>query len=328
MINEQDHAVQPSAGLIDVHAHFLTDDYVRAATAAGHPDAEGMPGWPEWTPAGHLALMDEQRIDRAILSLSSPGPHFGDDDAARTLARSVNEYAASVRRDHPTRFGHFAALPLPDVAGALDELSYALDVLGSEGIAVETNTHGHYLGDELFDPLWAELDRRGATVLVHPTSPPQSDAVNLGRPDPMLEFMFDSTRAVSDLIFSRLLLRHPNITWIFTHCGGPLPLLADRMEMFRPSLPGTQPDDPTVNDQVRRLWFDMAGNPFPNWIPALTKAFGTDHLLYGSDYCWTPARATAAQINSIDTAEPAPGGDTWRTLTTRNAHRLFPSLDH
>ena len=74
---------------------------------------------------------------------------------------------------------------------------------------------------------------------------------------------------------------------------------------------------------MRQLWFDMAGTPFPNQIPTLVDAFGSDHLLYGSDYCWTPAEGTTAQVASLDTAKQ-PDGETWRALTTRNARRLFP----
>ncbi len=52
---------------------------------------------------------------------------------------------------------------------------------------------------------------------------------------------------------------------------------------------------------------------------------GSERLLYGSDYCWTPAGGTAAQIASLDSADQ-PEGDTWRALTSRNAARLLPAL--
>ena len=102
----------------------------------------------------------------------------------------------------------------------------------------------------------------------------------------MLKFVFDSTRTVSDLVFSGVLACYPEIEWIFTHGGGALPLLADRMELFRTAFHGGT-DVPRVQDALSRLRFDMAGTPFPNQVPALARAFGTDRLLYGSDYCWT-----------------------------------------
>jgi predicted TIM-barrel fold metal-dependent hydrolase len=260
-----------------------------------------------------------------VLSISSPGTHFGDDRAARILSRQVNEFAADVLRAHPERFGHFASLPLPDVDGSLAELAHALDDLGSHGVAVETNAAGIYLGDKRFEPLWSELDSRRAVVFVHPTSPPCHDAVSLGRPRPMLEFLFDSTRAVADLAFTGVLQRYPHIQWIITHGGGTLPLLADRMELFRTVFGIGSGDGPTVQEQLRGLWFDMAGTPFPHQVPALVQAFGSDRLLYGSDYCWTPAAGAVAQVASVDAAAQ-PDGTTWRRLTTRNAARLLPKV--
>ncbi|MGW4456584.1 amidohydrolase family protein [Streptomyces albidoflavus] len=319
----------PRTGLVDVHAHFVTDGYVAAARSAGIDHPDGMPGWPSWSVEKHLELMDRAGIDRSYLSVSSPGVHFGDDAAARALAREVNTFGARVRDARPDRFGHFASLPLPDVEGALAEAVHALDVLGADGVAVETNHHGHYLGDPLFEPLWAELDRRGALVFVHPTSPPHADAVALGRPRPMLEFLFDTARTASDLLFRGVLTRHPRVRWLLTHGGGALPLLADRMELFR-SLTGTgNAEAPGALEQLSALWYDMAGTPFPRQIPALAAAFGTDRLLYGSDYCWTPAELVHSQAASVDAApgpDPATTGHaTWRALTTANARRLFPA---
>lgn len=318
--------------LIDVHAHFLTPRYVQEARDAGHGRPDGMAQFPDWDASVHLELMDEWGVATSLLSISSPGVHFGNDKASRALSRHVNEAGAEIRRQNPARFGHFASLPLPDVDGALAELEYAIDQLGSDGVTLETNAHGMYLGNRRLEPLLEDLNRRRTPVFVHPTSPPNQQQVALGRPRPMLEFIFESTRTVSDLVFSGHLATYPDIPWIFTHGGGVLPLLTDRMELFRSVF--ARDSDPTgtaapiapIPDQVRRLWFDMAGTPFPHQVPALTAAFGAEHLLYGSDYCFTPAVGTKAQIVSIDAA-PQPHGDTWRALTTRNARRLFPRLN-
>lgn len=309
--------------LIDVHAHFVTDSYVAAGRAAGIEHPDGMPGWATWSVEEHLELMDRGGIGKSYLSISSPGVHLGDDEAARTLAREVNEFGANLAHEHPDRFGHFASLPLPDVDGALAEAAYALDVLGSDGVAIETNAHGTYLADESNDRLWAELDGRRALVFVHPTSAPHVDDVSLGRPRPLMEFLFDTARAASDLVFGRILLRYPNIRWVLTHTAGVLPLLVDRMDTFRPILLPDFVDDPSVREQLSRVWFDMAGTPFPRQVPAYSAAFGTERLVYGSDYCWTPAGGALAQVASVDAADPPSASETWRDLTTRNAGTLL-----
>lgn len=216
-------------GLVDVHAHFLTENYVTEAAAAGHVHPDGMPGWPTWNADEHLRLMDRWGIDRSVLSISSPGTHFGDDEAARKLTRHVNEAGAAAVRAHPDRFGHFASLSLPDVHAALIQVAYALDELGSDGVVVESNSDGTYLGDSRYEPLYSDLNQRKAIVFIHPTSPPSAPQIALGRPRPMVEFIFETARTVTDLLLTDTFLRYPDIRWVISHGGGALPLLADRM---------------------------------------------------------------------------------------------------
>jgi predicted TIM-barrel fold metal-dependent hydrolase len=311
--------------LVDVHAHFLTDRYIEEATATGHVKPDGAPGWADWSARQHLELMDQWGIATSVLSISSPGVSFGSPEANRSLARHINETGAELRRAHPERFGHFASLPLTDIDDALAELEYALGQLGADGVTVESNLGGKYLGNPHFAPLLAELDRRATPVFVHPTSPPNAEDVTLGLPAAVLEFPFDTTRAVADLGLHGRFASHPHIPWIFTHGGGALPLLTERLEFFRSAFAGPGDTTTPLTEQVAGLWFDMAGTPFPLQIPALARAFGSEHVLYGSDYCWTPPSLVAPQLASLKSA-PQPEGDTWRALTTRNAQRLFPRL--
>ena len=78
------------------------------------------------------------------------------------LPAQVNEYGANVTKAHPGKFGFFAALPIPYMNDSVAEIEHALDVLNAFGITVMANLHGKYLGDQLYEPMWAELDRRGA----------------------------------------------------------------------------------------------------------------------------------------------------------------------
>lgn len=153
-----------------MHAHFLTDFYRDALLVAGLWQADGIAQPPAWDVGAALQAMDRLSIEAAILSISSPGVHFGDDRAAQDLARRVNEEAARPTRAHPRRFGCFASTPLPDTAGAVIEMRYALDTLGADGIVLETNFHGVYLGDDLLDPIYAERDARKGIAFIHPTS--------------------------------------------------------------------------------------------------------------------------------------------------------------
>jgi 6-methylsalicylate decarboxylase len=315
------------SGYVDVHAHFVTDSYIAKAQAAGLELPDGNSHWPTWSPKAHLELMDRSGIDTAFLSVSSPGVFFGGDAAARDLAREVNESGAEAVRDHPGRFGLFASLPLPDVDGALKEISYAFDTLGADGVALMTNTDGLYLGNEKLEPVFAELERREAVVFLHPTAPVCWEQSALGRPSPLIEFIFDTARTVTDLLFAGVLERHPGLTVIVPHSGGALPVLADRINgYFRDfgSAPGTEAVDAVT--QLGRLYYDTAGSAFPRQLPALLNLVKPEQLLYGSDYCWCPAPAAHAHTSSFDSAAGPVEGVSWRTLTTANARRILPRL--
>jgi predicted TIM-barrel fold metal-dependent hydrolase len=309
------------SALIDVHAHFLTDHYVHAAQAAGLTRPDGMPTWPTWSVDDHIQLMDDNRIGQSVLSISSPGVHFGDDTAAAELARHVNEFAAAVAAEHRPRFEFFASVPLPCVEAAVDEATYAMDALGARGVVLMSNSAGVYLGDPILDPLWELLDQRGGIAFEHPTSPPHVDSTGLGRPSPMVEFMFETTRSVTDLIFAGVAERYPHIRFLIPHCGATLPIVVDRVELFRALLPGSH-DRPrstlTTREQLQGFWYDLAGTAFPAPAKALVDVVGSEHVLYGSDFCWTPAMGashlvTLMEQQSID----------WRALTTANAQRLL-----
>jgi 6-methylsalicylate decarboxylase len=314
-----------SSGLIDVHAHLLPDFYVEQATAAGHAHPDGMGGWPTWSVQTHLDLMDRNGIETAMLSMSSPGVHFGDDKAAGLLARRVNEYTAELTRDHPGRFGNFVSLPLPDVDASLEEIAFAFDELDAAGVALLTHTHGVYLGDQRLEPVFAELDRRRAVVFLHPTSPVCWEQSALGRPRPMVEYIFDTARTVTDLVMAGVLTRHANMQVIVPHGGGAVPVLADRInEFMRLFLPVEETPSLDAVQQLRGLYYDMAGTAFPRQVPALLGLVDPDRVLFGSDYCWTPPPLADAHIAAIDAAESPVDGTTWRSLTTANAQRLFP----
>lgn len=119
--------------LIDVHAHFLPDGYRQAALDAGHTEPDGFSHLPEWSATGHVAMMDRMGIATSMLSISSPGVHFGDNAAAAALAREVNEDARRAVVDHPGRFGQFAALPAPTSSSRSRKSSTASSTCMSTG---------------------------------------------------------------------------------------------------------------------------------------------------------------------------------------------------
>lgn len=309
------------AGWIDVHAHFTTPEYIAAAEAAGYGSPDGMRGYPAWSVDDHLRLLDDNGINVAVLSMSSPGVHFGDAVAAQALARAVNDVAARATADHPDRFAFFASLPLPDVQASTSEAVHAIDSLGARGVIVETNANGMYLGDPQMDAVYAELNARQAVLFIHPTSPACFEATSLGRPRPMIEFMFDTARAVTDLILAGVPQRFPRMPIIVPHAGGVLPLLADRIQGFMTIFGDPDQPKPDVHGALAGMYFDLAGDPFPRLVPTLLTLVPRDHLLYGTDYPWTPAPGVARRLQLItdDSGE-------WQASTSRTARTLLDNV--
>src|SRR5260370_4725995 len=225
-------------GRIDVHAHYIPEFYREILVQSGLGQPDGIGSLPPWDENKALRAMDRFGVSTAILSISSPGVHFGDDSRARNLARRLNEECTRLIEEYPNRFGLFASVPLPDVEGSILEAIYALDELVADGVVVESNHRAMYLGDPLLDPLYQELDRRGTVVFVHPTSPPCHCSARLAQqnPQPMMEFIFETTRSICDMILSGVLERFPNLRVIVPHALPPLPVLTERIDLLLPLL--------------------------------------------------------------------------------------------
>jgi 6-methylsalicylate decarboxylase len=280
---------------IDVHQHLLPSDYVSALAGLGITSSGGRP-IPEWSIQSTLALMDHQAIATAITSISEPGIYFGDVTFARDLARRCNEFSAQLIRDYPQRFGAFAILPLPDVNAALHELEYALDTLKLDGVVLLSNVEGRYPGDPLFDELFSELNRRKAVVFLHPTVPAINSELKLDLPPFLIEFVFDTTRAITNLIYSGTLERCQDIRFIVAHAGGTVPYLAYRISLGQIMLQGAPQG---VMTYLKQFYYDTALSVMPNALRSLCELVDASHILFASDYPFAPEVATFFAVQSI-----------------------------
>src|SRR6202795_2032863 len=205
-------AAVPRPFRIYTHHHFTVPKLLAESAAKGVNQA----GLQDWTPQKSIDQMDKGAVATSILSISDPGVWFGDNAAARALARECNDYAAKVMKDYRGRFGLFATLPLPDVEGALLELEYAFDKLKADGACVLSSYGGKYLGNPAFAPLMDELNRRKAVVFCHPycaacgTQAVLSDGQNRG-----VEFVFDTTRTILSLLSTGTVTRCPDIRFLW-----------------------------------------------------------------------------------------------------------------
>lgn len=311
---------------IDLHSHFVPDFYRDALLAAGQGQPDGIKAIPDWSEELALDTMGRLDVDVAVLSISSPGVHFGDDTRAADLARAVNEEAVRIRERHPSRFGFFATLPLPDVEASVAELRFAVEALGADGVVLETNHHGMYLGDERLEPVFAEVAARGSVIFIHPTSPPDAGHLALGYPRPMLEFMFETTRSVTNMILSGMLQRHPDARIVVPHAGAVLSSLANRIELLLPLLtpPGGAPV-PSMRDALKTLHFDLAGAPVDELLGSLLSVADETKIHYGSDFPFTPADACVILKDRLDQT-PQLTDASRASIYHRNTVGLLPRL--
>ncbi len=309
---------------VNLHHHVIPDFYWEATNEDGNAAGGITP--PHWSLQGAIAYLDEARIDIALPSISTPGVHFGDDAAARTLARRVNEYLADLKRRRPDRFGGFAALPLPDVDGSLEQIEYALDVLELDGVSMMTNADGSYLGDSRFDPIFAELQRRGAVVFIHPTASPDPIAHTLGLPDSLLDYPVDTSRAIAKLHYSNTFAKTPDVKYVFAHAGGTIPFVASRFAIVDEMdvIPGAH-ERGAFADTLPRLYWDTASAFSDPVLHMLRSVTGLGNVVFGTDYPYPHDAISIAGLGQIhDTAELEDGER--RGVLGGTAARLIPRL--
>ncbi len=260
---------------IDTHHHFTVPKLLAESAAKGVTQA----GLQDWTPQKSIDQMDKGGVATSIISISDPGVWFGDNAAARALARECNDYAAKLNKDYPGRFGLFATLPLPDVDGALLEIEYAFDTLKADGACVLSSYGGKYLGNPAFAPLMEELNRRKAVVFCHPyCAACGTETVLLDGQNRGVEFVFDTTRTIVSLLSNGTVTRCPDIRFIWSHGGGTVPYITSRLNGVAQNLPNG------LLYELQKFYYDTAQAFNPYTMPSFKKLVPASHILFGTDF--------------------------------------------
>ena len=281
-------------GVIDVHSHIITPEFLSALEAEGRLTDEGFP-LPKYDAEAHLRWMDEAGVKTSVLTLAAPQP------TSAKIVRSTNESAARLRSEHPGRFLFCAALPLPDVDAAIREAVYALDTLKADGIKLATNVCGQYLGAPELDTLFAVLNERQAVVILHPHRPePVNRQVMQQTPLAMQEYLSETTRAVSNMISRNVLARYPKVKVVVPHCGAYLPLSIPRMKSLTPVMQANKlVGEIDYEANLAALYYDLAGAHSPEVIRMLLTITTPSHLLYGSDYPYVAPQVLSQSLQRM-----------------------------
>lgn len=319
---------------VDFHHHILPSRNLLAEFGIGSLVAGT--GWTlpsgaaKWTPQVSLNFMDNLGIQTAILSLPNDPEHPLPTSERRRFARAINTAARQAVDDHPGRFGFFAHLPTPtDVDAALDELVYAMDELSADGVTL-TNVYGtgdraHSLGDDVFEPLWAELDRRGTLVFLHgEQTPGRNRLANPFLPTPVSEVPNETYKGAADLVTSGRKRQYPNARIILSHSGGSTPFLAARVAVLSNYL-GCELSPEEIIADFRTFYFETALSGFDTNLTALENFVSSEQILFGTDFPAVSPDMARWYTTNVDTYfESRP--ELHAQVLHANAHTLIPRL--
>jgi aminocarboxymuconate-semialdehyde decarboxylase len=324
--------------VIDVHTHILSHAYVELLNAHAGPayevkvDRSGGPavhrnGAPFMTLQSgmfdvdeRIKAMDEAGVDTGILSLTCPNVYWGTREASGKAARVMNDHITEAGRAHPGRLYGLASLPWQYPDDALAELTRACDEGRHVGVMVLANIADAPLTDERFAPIWAEIDRRGLPVLVHPTTPPGFDDMDMLRFNLIasIGFMIDTTLAITRIILDGFLDRYPNIKIIASHAGATLPYLAGRLDRCHEMMPAVREKiSERPSAYLRRIFYDSVCYT-QDALEMCVKVGGPSQVMYGSDYPHNigDMEGCLARVDAL-------GGDLAEDVRHRNAEHIF-----
>ena len=288
---------------LDVHAHYFSKDYLALLERIGTDPATLEPGHRLLHPtreadfAERFAAMDRARVDKQILSVSGVAPYSTEEKHAIEAARFANNLYAGLAREYPARFAAFAAMPLPHIGASVAEVVRCLDELDMWGVTITTSILGMSLADPHFDPIYAELDRRGAVLFMHPAGLACGSAPliasGLGWP---LGAPFEDTMAMLELFQSGFGQRFPRIRTIIPHLGGTLPFLMQRLDhMAQRFMPGKG----VPSELVKNFWYDTV-NGYPPSLRLAIETYGIDRIVFGTDWPFWKGEAHQLAADFLD----------------------------
>lgn len=325
-------AQPPQGGRIDCQSHLFSEEFLRLLEKRKESPYVVREGQDRYVIVGEwkrrilpkhtdipakLADMDRTGIAMSAISINDPGPELFRKDST-AMAVLLNDFIADTVRQHPKRFFGLATLPFQSPDAMLKEFDRATGKLGLKGILLYSNLDGHFPDEEPYRPLYAEAERRGVPILLHPAMPMTYQAVKDYQMAPMLGLMFDTTIALCRLILSGVLDRHPKLKLVCPHVGGALPYLIGRVDHQTMVLKrGAENIRQAPSEYLKRVWFDTV-TPIGLAIQFAYQFAGAGKILYSSDHPWVDPQIIIDQVDG----QKFPEADRSR-IYSGNARALF-----
>jgi len=322
--------------VIDVHTHMFTARWLELLKHKGglyniktRPDGQQeifrgdtpvvIPQRGHFDYGLRLAHMDATGIDISIVSLTCPNVYWGGQEASSQAARESNDTMAEAQATYPERIRWFTSLPWEYPQQAVEELRRTC-ANGAVGVMVLANVAGRSLTDPLFTPIWAEIDRRQLPVLVHPTDPPGVELMDMTKFDLSwsVGFMFDTTLAITRMIFEGFFDRYPNLKIIASHGGGTLPYLVGRFEKGdEVEIPSRRQMKRKPTDYLRHIYYDCITYNL-GALQYLISVVGAEQVMFGTDWPHQVHDTKGAFANTAALPERE-----MAAMRSTNAERIF-----
>ena len=226
--------------------------------------------------SARLRLMDEAGVGIQVLSIGALNLGWaGAGDIA--TARLINDGFAAVCRQYPDRFRFVTALPCSSTAAMIAELDRAV-TLGAVGVGITTTIADYTLDAPELHDFWREANRRKLLLLIHPTFPPNGPANDSGA-FLSVGYLNETAMAATKLVLAGVLEECPDIRIVWSHCGGSLCMLIDRIDR------GYKRYEKCLHPPsyyLQRCYYDTACMHGPA-LDCARATFGSNRLVYGTD---------------------------------------------
>ena len=320
-----------SAVKIDIYNHVLPPAYLELVKK--HGKEQGMVKRVSnlrvlWDMKARAAMLEQWPEVQQVITLSVPAPDMlGGPQESPGFARVANDGMAEICRKWPHKFPAFvASLPMNNPAAALEEMDRAVEVLGARGIQVLTSVESRPLDGPEFFPVFERItEKHRLPVWMHPVRP-GSRADYPGEDKSKYEIWqvlgwpFESSVAMSRMVFSGLFDRLPGLRLITHHCGGMIPYFAGRAETLWAQL-GSRSADPAESRVLQSLkkapieYFKMFyGDTVLGGSASALRCgldfFGADKVVFASDCPFDPEEGPMfirEGIRSIESLQLAEG---------------------
>lgn len=317
-------------GIIDMHAHVYPEDCL-AEVIKARPEftlehsARGlsllcrgshtMSAPREDDLRARLETMDDAGVAVQVLSIGALNLGWAGAGAIAS-ARLINDRFAAICRQHPDRFRFVAALPWSTTEALVAELDRALD-LGAAGVGITTTIADYALDAPELGTFWSEAQRRGLLVLVHPAFPPNGPSNDQGE-YLAVGYLGETAMAAAKLVFGGVMEVCPDVRLVWSHCGGSLPMLVDRLDRsYKRYEKCLRPP----SEYLRNCFYDTACMHGPA-LDCARATFGVERLVYGTDEPHVP-HATRGVLDALRD-RPWPAADLERVLSGNARQLLAP----